>query len=298
MIVEDLRASPQAAGGEAGSDDAARTEAAIATLLKGLGIGKRRRLPGKGNGGPVSLGEAFPEVHAGDAAGRLRKICRTHRLPAARTGEILDRLAAQGMVFVPEIDAVFVREFRAAAAGEAAAHFIRDARQDRLHRPAPAVSGREGFYRRVLDEAIGFLGSAVLEPDRPYFFETDLLHRHAHRAADRAPADRPLLTEYREVLDALLLHKRLEREAPEALEARVEAILAERPGQGPLLAQQLGSLLGQQLRDAGRAGRVAPRLLRHLFQGSGPAAGAPAAVYAHLARESAPPEPALEVAEP
>ena len=100
------------------------------------------------------------------------------------------------------------------------------------------------------------------------------------------------------LLFAAVNRKRLEREAPEALEARVEAILAERPGQGPLLAQQLGSLLGQQLRDAGRAGRVAPRLLRHLFQGSGPAAGAPAAVYAHLARESAPPEPALEVAEP
>ena len=84
----------------------------------------------------------------------------------------------RGSVYLPQLNAFYVREFQMMYAAEEAARFLHHA-----CRGLPARAGirrtrsADRFYTRTLEHALGYFGSRVLYPARPAAEDTDIANR-------------------------------------------------------------------------------------------------------------------------
>jgi hypothetical protein len=164
----------------------------------------------------------------------LRRLLSRVTPEAARIEAMLQKVEAQGTVYLPAINAFYVREFQMTCAAEEASRFLHHAcRGLPLRRNGHAVAVDEPvdrFYARTLEHALAYFGSRVLYPARPAIgeeeaceFSRTACERHMHDAlrGDRDKFD--------------------------------------------TIAQKLGYTLGSQLYDAYLRGCVSRSVLRHLF---------------------------------
>src|SRR5208283_861290 len=147
---------------------------------------------------------------------------------------MLQRVEAQGSVYLPSINAFYLRDFQMGYATEEASRFLHHAcRGLPLRRNGHAVSADEPadrFYARTLEHALAYFGSRVLYPARAAVRDAD------GTELSRATCDK-------------LAH--------EALHGNREKFDS--------IAQRLGYLMGSELYDAYLRGAVSRRVLRHLF---------------------------------
>jgi len=182
---------------------------------------------------PKFLIDLLPEVYSGSSDGRLRQLLMRAVAGDVRKIEgMLRRVEAQGTVYLPSINAFYVREFQMLYATEEAARFLHHA-----CRGLPASKGSQAarkpadrFYSRTVEHALAYLGSRVLYPARPA--ERD------HTGVNLA---------------ATLCQQRMR-----------EAVRTDRAG-FDCAAQKLGYMLGSELYDAYLRGGVSRTALRHLF---------------------------------
>ena len=186
---------------------------------------------------PKFLVDMMPEVHGRASDAVLRRLLMRRNL-ADR--EILARLAQvgqRGSAYLPQLNAVYVREFQMKHAAEDAARFLHHACQGLPKRRDAdclqgAASDRQNcalFHQRVVEHAVAYFGSRVLYPNQAALASskeaaTFAAYERAAKSAGRYSAEK---------FDAL--------------------------------CEQWGLRLGSLLYDAYLRGRVSKKELRRLF---------------------------------
>jgi hypothetical protein len=183
---------------------------------------------------PKFLIDLLPEVHCDSSDARLRRLLSRVTGDAERIEAMLRKVEARGSVYLPAINAFYIREFQMTCAAEEASRFLHHAcRGLPLRRNGHGVAVGEPtdrFYARTLEHALAYFGSRVLYPARPAISDQEACE------FSRAACER-------------LMHDALHSDR-----ARFDS-----------LAQKLGYTLGSQLYDAYLRGCVSRSVLRHLF---------------------------------
>jgi uncharacterized iron-regulated protein len=183
---------------------------------------------------PKFLIDLLPEVHCGSSDARLRRLLSRVTGDAERIEAMLRKVEARGSVYLPAINAFYIREFQMTCAAEEASRFLHHAcRGLPLRRNGHGVAAGEPtdrFYARTLEHALAYFGSRVLYPARPAISDQEACE-FSRTACER------------------LMHDALHSDR-----IKFDA-----------LAQKLGYTLGSQLYDAYLRGCVSRSVLRHLF---------------------------------
>ena len=183
---------------------------------------------------PKFLVDLLPEVHCGASDARLRGLLSRVTSEAERIEAVVRKVESLGTVYLPAINAFYVREFQMTCAAEEASRFLHHAcRGLPLRRNGNAlVTGEptDRFYARTVEHALAYFGSRVLYPARAAISEQEGC-------------------EFSRTACARLMHDALREDRN-----RFDAI-----------AQRLGYTLGGQLYDAYLRGCVSRSVLRHLF---------------------------------
>ncbi len=193
---------------------------------------------------PKFLVDLMPEVYCRASDARLRQLLSRHQATEEETEALVRHVEHRGSVYLPQVNAFYVREFKMMYAAEEAARFLHHA-----CRGLPVLNGNAAaagnsnanrFYAQTLEYALGYFGSRVLYPARP-------------AAEDGAGCD-------------------LLREAPESQRRKIESS-----------AQLLGYMMGNALYEAYLKGRVPRSMLRRWFLVSLEEAGKPKEVFKEIA---------------
>jgi uncharacterized iron-regulated protein len=183
---------------------------------------------------PRFLVDLLPEVHCGSSDARLRRLLSRVTGDVEKIEAMLRKVEARGSVYLPAINAFYIREFQMTCAAEEASRFLHHAcRGLPLRRNGHTVAAGEPtdrFYARTLEHALAYFGSRVLYPARPAISDQEACE------FSRAACER-------------LMHDALHSDR-----IKFDA-----------LAQKLGYTLGSQLYDAYLRGCVSRSVLRHLF---------------------------------
>ncbi len=182
---------------------------------------------------PKFLVDLLPEVYTSASSGRLRQLLLRSASEIHKLAGMLQRVEAQGTVYLPSINAFYVQEFQMMYAAEEAARFLHHACRGlpmRRRGQGAAQQPRDRFYARTVEHALAYFGCRVLYPARP---------------AVREPSGCTLTAKF--------CQDRL-REALRCGRTQFDAI-----------AQKLGYMLGSELYDAYLRGGVSRTALRHLF---------------------------------
>lgn len=183
---------------------------------------------------PKFLVDLLPEVYCGSSDARLRQLLLRAFHDPKKVENMLQKVQAQGSVYLPSINALYVREFQMMYTAEEVARFLHHAcRGLPLRRNGSvglaAVEQKDRFYGRTVENALAYFGSRVLYPARP------------------------ALDEQGQSLSSKLCEK-LAKEATTGDRKKFDEI-----------AQQFGSRLGSELYDGYLRGLVSRTVLRHLF---------------------------------
>jgi len=203
----------------------------IDSLLCFLGI---NRYASHNGTQPKFLVDLLPEVCCGSSDARLRQMLVRAVGEPVRAERMLQKVEAQGSVYLPSINAFYVREFQMMYAAEEAARFLHHACRGlplrRNGHPLPPSERSDRFYARTMEHALAYFGSRVLHPARP-----------AVRAEQGTDLSRS------------------------ACEDRLQEALRGDRNKFDSAAQSLGYLLGSELYDAYVRGCISRTALRHLF---------------------------------
>jgi hypothetical protein len=183
---------------------------------------------------PKFLVDMLPEVHCGSTDGRLRQLLARAAYAPEKIENMLRKVEARGCVYLPSINAFYVREFKMLHAVEEAARFLHHACRGlplrRNGRPAADTGPSDRFYARAVEHTLAYFGSRVLYPARP------------DESALEGWAPSPKTC------------KKFLRDALRAQRTEFDAI-----------AEKLGYALGSELYNAYLRGSVSRTVLRHWF---------------------------------
>ena len=118
---------------------------------------------------PKFLVDLMPEVYCRASGGRLRQLLSRHQATPEEIEAMVRHIEDRGSVYLPQVNAFYVREFKMMYAAEEAARFLHHAcrglpaRGKNPEGPADA----NHFYGQTIEYALGYFGSRVLYPARP-----------------------------------------------------------------------------------------------------------------------------------
>jgi hypothetical protein len=214
---------------------------------------------------PKFLVDMLPEVYYRPTADGMRKLLA--RKLATVPEEVLARLDLQGCCYVPQVNAIFVREFQMVGGAEEAARFLHRSCRGAISNPRLADNADDRFYSQILEQALAYFGSRVLYPARPAVRESDLYVLYAQPR--EAIEEHTIYTyrEYMQMIDFLVMHKDYE------LHARHYSVVPDLIAEGigfagekcAFVTSRLGQMLGSEMYDAYIAGKISKRYLRSLF---------------------------------
>ena len=258
------------AGGDDEVDLAPTVHSMIETILRFLRLDGDRLLFTSQDGTRQALPDLLPEVYAGEMVEFIDGMMARHGLDEDSREQILGHLERAGSCYVPRINAIFVGTFDLTHAGEEASHFVNFALRGEIY---AAWDGQERpahhrFYGAVLDEAIGYFGSKLIDPARNHFFETDFYRYHSSDAEEVEARTGYAFADFRAIIDFILLHKKFERDYQQRREIP-PAILQGIHSTGDrqrILTHELGYFLGQQIHDGYQQGLVKHAEIVDLFR--------------------------------
>src|SRR3984893_10568921 len=226
---------------------------------------------------PRLLVDLMPEVHSRSSDALLRRLLSRKGFTAEQRRSLLRQVRERGSVYLPPINAVYVREFRITSSAEDATRFLHQAcrglpnlsKGKALAQHTAPVATRhftpvahpldkdDAFYMAVFEHALAFFGSRILHPARPAFRDADLgdlfdVTREDLERRTSLPFADALAT-----LDFLIQHREQDSRAAQA------PAFAGRKYE--YAAEQLGYLTGNDLYDAYLEGRLTTAALRQLF---------------------------------
>ncbi len=157
---------------------------------------------------PKFLVDMLPEVHGNSSDALIRRLLSRKGVSEQRLESMLATVAERGSVYLPQVNAFYVREFQMMHAGEDATRFLHHACRSlpqRLNRDRCGNGSEENegarltiddFYTKVVEDAVAYFGSRVLYPARPApemegsFVLSRAACEKAGQAALRADADK------------------------------------------------------------------------------------------------------------
>jgi hypothetical protein len=117
---------------------------------------------------PTFLVDLMPEVYGRASGARLRQQLSRHHATEEETEAMVHHVDERGSVYLPQVNAFYVREFKMMYAAEEAARFLHHACRGLPARGSSEASGSAGlFYAQTIEYALGYFGSRVLYPARP-----------------------------------------------------------------------------------------------------------------------------------
>jgi len=118
---------------------------------------------------PRFLVDLLPEVYGPGASAQVVRALTRAKVAETEIEEVLERVETQGCAYLPQINAMFVHEFRMMYVAEEASRFLHQACRGLPSRKmnGTEIPGTALFYVRVLEQAFGYLGSRILYPARP-----------------------------------------------------------------------------------------------------------------------------------
>jgi hypothetical protein len=127
---------------------------------------------------PKFLVDLLPEVYCGASGARLRHLLLRAAGEEKKLETMLQKVDEQGSVYLPAINAFYVREFQMMYAAEEAARFLHHAcRGLPMLRNGSAIARSaaiDRFYARIVEHALAYFGSRVLYPARASAEECNL----------------------------------------------------------------------------------------------------------------------------
>jgi len=241
----------------------------IDTILRFLGVDKYAHRVREGEEGMELLVDLFPEVYSRVDASSLKDLLGGRRLPPAQRAAVRDRIARKGSCYIRSINAIFIGAFSLVQGGEEAAHYVNIALRGDVFRDGRRARTRPDlFYETVMEEALGFFGSKLIDPSRNHFFETNLYQYHRRDREFIEKNTEYSFEQYGRIIRFILLHKRFERayksrsDVPEALK---DGIRTRSRREFSVLTHELGHYLGQQMYDGYHQGLIDRGAIRELF---------------------------------
>lgn len=117
---------------------------------------------------PRFLVDMLPEVYGPSCAAQVVRSLIRSKVPEEEIERYLDRAERQGCVYLPAINAIFIREFQMMYVAEEAARFLHHACRGLPVRSGKSrLSTKDALYVRVLEQVFGYFGSRALYPPRP-----------------------------------------------------------------------------------------------------------------------------------
>lgn len=116
---------------------------------------------------PKFLVDLMPEVYCRASDARLRQMLARHHADGNETESMVRHVEERGSVYLPQVNAFYVREFNMMYAAEEAARFLHHAcRGLPLREGAAKLRSTTHFYLHAMEYALGYFGSRVLYPAR------------------------------------------------------------------------------------------------------------------------------------
>ncbi len=257
----------------------------IDTILKFLHVDKYTHFVRRNERSRDLLVDIYPEVYSGLDDTELKRLLRAHKFSPDDLEEIAGHLAQRGSCYVPRMNAIFIGQLNMVHAGEEAAHFVNLALKGEIYDAAPReMPQHDLFYNGVLEEALGFFGSKLIDPSRNHFFET-AFYQYYRKDRETIERETPYTFEdFNAIIQFILVHKKFEQnythydDVPEEILAGIRA----EPRRANILIHELGYFLGQQIHDAYRAGVVDRREIARLFRSSFRESGSALKTYLDL----------------
>jgi hypothetical protein len=218
---------------------------------------------------PKLLVDLMPEVHSRSSDALLRRLLSRKGFTAEHRRSLLRQVRERGSVYLPRINAVYVREFRMTSSAEDATRFLHQACRglpNQCNGKALAQHAAAGtqpldkddaFYMAVFEHALAFFGSRILHPARPALRDTDIANLFDVTHEDLEHQTSLPFADAVETLDFLIEHREHDlcaAQAPDFTGRKYEFV-----------AEQLGYLTGNDLYDAYLEGRLTTAALRKLF---------------------------------
>src|SRR6185369_10686193 len=118
---------------------------------------------------PKFLVDLMPEVYGRSSGAHLRQQLSRHHSTAEETEAMVRHIEERGSVYLPQVNAIYVHEFKMMYAAEEAARFLHHACRSLPWREKGAETGGSTthFYVQTMEYALGYFGSRVLYPARP-----------------------------------------------------------------------------------------------------------------------------------
>ncbi len=118
---------------------------------------------------PKFLVDLMPEVYCRTSDARLRQRLSRHHADEDKIEAMVRHVEERGSVYLPQVNAFYVREFKMMYAAEEAARFLHHACRGLPWREGTGETGGNTtpFYAQTMEFALGYFGSRVLYPARP-----------------------------------------------------------------------------------------------------------------------------------
>ncbi len=201
-------------------------------------------------GVPVQKALGSVRVHACDDLTFLAALEKSGRFNRRELAAVKRQILSRESYYLPQARTAYLASLSPSHGAEEAAHFVRHVCVgDAMESERP---GRDAFYARAYEEALGFFGSKLVNPRRQCAKEPELIELLTSTdGAEQAAAA------------LALMHKRLERgekvRFPEQLFSSVGSDLFNR------VTHLLGYIAGERLYAAAASGRIDKAGIRELF---------------------------------
>jgi uncharacterized iron-regulated protein len=241
----------------------------IDTILRFLHIDKYSYCVRKEESCREFLVDTYPEVYSDLDVKELRRMLRVQRFEPEDAEEVLEHVGRSGSCYIPRLNAIVISQFNLIHAGEEAAHFVNQVLKGEIFGGVPRqMPQHDLFYGGVMEEALAFFGSKLIDPGRNHFFETEF---YQYYRKDRETIERSTpysFEEFNEIINFILLHKRFERDYADYDHVPEEILngIRSEPKRANILIHELGYFLGQQIYDSYRAGLLSRKAIVQLFK--------------------------------
>jgi uncharacterized iron-regulated protein len=195
---------------------------------------------------PKFLVDMLPEIYGPHSGARLERLLNRMPFNQQSVAAMARDAEERGSVYLPQANALYIREFQMMYAAEDAARFLHHACRGlpRRNHPEHARNMTDRFYTRTLEHAMGYFGSRVLYPARPP--EPSEPVRPAPRTASECRRKRfdasTQLLGY--MLGNALYEAYLQGKMSRSALRRVYLTRLEEPGSAKRLYQELSSRMG------------------------------------------------------
>ena len=240
----------------------------IATILNFIQVDKYCYSVAQEDAYTEFIVDVYPEIYGPGDHHLFKSLLSMSNLSRSEKSYIIHHVESHGSCYIPSINAIYLGKLNVVHGAEEAAHFVHYAcrKQVGAH-AAPSRPRRvDAFYTRVLEEAVGYFGSKLIDPSRNQLKESFFLngHRMDARTMKRLGLTR---RSYAAIGEFIREHKRFERhyrrykEVPAVLEQGVRAW----GRKSAIMTHELGYILGEQLYRGYVSGYISRAEVARLF---------------------------------